>query len=116
MKVIDLLNKVANKEDVPKEIKYDGRVYVFDSNQYYDKQAMEDEEAYIEYFGDDYTANFPKGYTFSILNQEVEIVKNNKIEKLDYIGYGEDGNLQYQIIDKINEIIEVLNDNNSNSN
>ena len=37
-------------------------------------------------------------------------IEDKKIETIDYIGYGEDGDLQYQIIDKINEIIDKLNE------
>ena len=29
MKVIDLLNKIANGEEVPKKIKYDGSIYEY---------------------------------------------------------------------------------------
>lgn len=127
MKVIDLLNKIANGEEAPKKIKFDTRTYLFlDSNQYYDEEALNDEETYINKFGDDYTANFPKGYTFKILNDEVEIVEEDKkIKRIqsngeslysEYIGqwlvntenYSEYDEL---LMNKINEIIDYLEEN-----
>lgn len=42
MKVIDLLNKIAKGEEVPKEIKYDGELCSFD---------IEDKDYYCEQYG-----------------------------------------------------------------
>ena len=77
MKIIDLLNKIANGEEVPKKIKYkdsDNVVYEFE----YDDN-------------NDYWSKILGGHLFvsyeiaQILNDEVEILKDNKkIEKINY--------------------------------
>ena len=71
MKVIDLLNKIANDEEVPNKIKYDDRFYIFNEkkNNYY-----ENETCSINW---DYVA-------LHCLNEEIEIIEENKkIEKID---------------------------------
>lgn len=37
MKIISLLNKIANREEVPKKIKYDNLVYEYDEQYDYKK-------------------------------------------------------------------------------
>ena len=103
MKVIDLLNKIANGEE-PKKIKYNGNVYEYEEYGYFSDD--------IGYIFDKY---YPSG---KVLNDEVEIIEEDKkIEKLN------DNDLELETIntrcweynfsqvkDKINEIIEVLNE------
>ena len=63
MKVIDLLNKIANGEEVPKKIKYEGDIYIHNDNYcYFCKETNEilSENIYAE---------------FSRLNDEVEIIE-----------------------------------------
>ena len=97
MKVIELINKIHNKEKIPL-IKYFGRTLKYN----YEDNWFEDIND-VAYCKDD--------FSFTCLNDEVEIIEEDKkIETIDYIGYGEDGDLQYQIIDKINEIIDKLNE------
>lgn len=68
MKIIDLLNKIANGEEVPKKIKYNGKIYNWEDS---------------EYFDSDYGYLFDRYNVSVILNSEVEIVEENKIpEKL----------------------------------
>ena len=82
MKVIDLLNKIANGEEVPKKIHYQTEDFIFDNSekvyrtefqQYYDGDCKE--YRYLTYYLDDY--NF-----FEILNDKVEIIEEPKEVKL----------------------------------
>lgn len=74
MKVIDLLNNIANGEEVPKKIKYLTTIYTLRSN--------------LNYYEEDKDSTFKNGlyYQFiggSRLNDEVEIIEEDKkIEKL----------------------------------
>lgn len=96
MKVIDLLNKIANGEEVKFKTKTDDCIYELTKGAYLYNITNKEE---TRWFIDE-----------RWLNEEVEIIEDKKIETIDYIGYGEDGDLQYQIIDKINEIIDKLNE------
>ena len=82
MKVIDLLNKIANGEEVTKRIKYEKHIYEYEEGTY-------DWSYYIENNG---TIKFLLTDLFnsdnnilSILNEEVEILEEEKKmpEKLD---------------------------------
>jgi hypothetical protein len=72
MKVIDLLNKIANNEEVPKKIKYNKKIYEYSQkdNRYHNVQGGLDLSSI---FGD---------YNFNYLNDEIEIIeeKPKKIE------------------------------------
>jgi tRNA G46 methylase TrmB len=114
MKVIDLLNKIANVEEVPKKIKYEGDIYIHTDNYCYfckETNKILSQNIYAE---------------FSRLNDEIEIIEDTpkedkKIEKMEFC---------YEVSDKIqnannerfkdfiNEIIDKLNgeDNGTNSN
>lgn len=74
MKVIDLLNKIANDEEVPKKIKIKNVIYEYRGYMYCTEKAnYQDIENYL--FGK---------WNFNILNDEVEIIEEpKKIEKLD---------------------------------
>ena len=103
MKVIDLLNKIANGEEVPEKIKYNDKIWRLASDRTY-------------FIGSDY------GYDFWVahgddkfedevitLNDEVEILEEPKgiPEKLEILPNNE----QYSnkvLYGKINEIIEYL--------
>lgn len=93
MKIIDLLNKIANGEEVPKKIKYDDDIYIHVDNYcYYCQETNEilSQNIYAE---------------FSRLNDEVEIIEEEKeIEKLNQsaITLG-------MCRDKINELIDEIN-------
>ena len=100
MKVIDLLNKMANGEEVP-------RKFMVDEDTLY---IGEDE--FIEY------ANGERIEWFiypSWLNEEVEIIEEDK--KIKRLSFGDiSGNpkraTENDIIDKINEIIDKINEEN----
>lgn len=106
MKVIDLLNKLANGE-IPELIKYKGKCYE-------KKQAVVGTEYYT---GDGY---FMGNLYFENLNDEVEIIGDTpkKIEKLSNVTiYGETiSSLRNELQatnrrfeDKLNEIIDKVN-------
>ena len=77
MKIIDLLNKIANGEEVPKKIKYDGTIYEYSENDdfYYWKESS----LYREF-----------ATNGNCLDKEVEIIEEPKvitkenIEALEY--------------------------------
>ena len=72
MKVIDLLNKIANGEEVPKKIKYEKDTYIHIDNYCYyceDTNLILSDRIFAEY---------------SKLNDEIEIIEEpKKIEKLE---------------------------------
>ena len=108
MKIIDLLNKIANGEEVPEKIKYDNDIYEY----------REENREGICYVEEDTYNNFLIDYVDS-LNDEIEILEEDKkIEKVaicdDHImwEYGELYNptKNEEILrNKINEIIDGLN-------
>ena len=97
IRVIDLLNKIAKGEEVPKEIRYKGEKYIF--------------------YGVNYTTPsehiaLHRRIELNKLNDEVEIIEEKEIEKLklndsDVWTGKSDGEL---IVEKINELIDVIND------
>ena len=71
MKIIDLLNKIANVEEVPKKIKYDGTIYEY--NERADFYYWKESSLYREF-----------ATNGNCLDKEVEIIEEpKKIEKLD---------------------------------
>ncbi len=64
MKVIDLLNKIANNEEVPKKVIYYGIEYIYDESDstYYDDKDM----------------TLLESYNFNILNDEIEVLEKKK--------------------------------------
>ena len=79
MKIIDLLNKIANGEEVPKKIKYDGQEYKIT------KILLEDNNYYFNYINEDMECIFP--INTNHLNDEIEILEEEKKipEKLEDI-------------------------------
>ena len=119
MKIIDLLNKIANGEDVPKKIKFRNIIYNWDIVGYlhYEDEHCS-EKAFLE------------GYrTDMCLNEEVEIIEDTpkedkKIEKLNLSDWWEITSAEdckpemlaeifnknaKAFSSKINEMIEILN-------
>ena len=111
MKVIDLLNKIANGEDVPEHIKIDNCNWNFikSENNYYDDKNY----GYLNW---DYFVEKNK------LNDEVEIIEENKkVSKIDqhdtqWHYYYTKKEITQQIEDniehlrqKVNQIIDELN-------
>ena len=82
MKVIDLLNKIANDEEVPKEISY---------NEYYLHYDSEDKDYYCEEYGNLFEFLFSR--TTDALNTEIKVLDEKKEVKpitkkdLETLGY-----------------------------
>ena len=106
MKIIDLLNKIANGEVVPKKIKYNGEEFQFTGYDSASKNYNNELEDLFEVLDG------------SMLNDEVEIIEEpqeHKIpKKLDYKYRNLYGRIsqckqsEIPIIDKINEILDYL--------
>ena len=102
MKVIDLLNKIANGEEVPKKIRYDSNTYYYiEDNREgvcYINTALDKENIWSYFL-----------YNIDTLNDEVEIIEEDKkIEKLK-LNYYQHSDVAYQFGNKINEIIDKVN-------
>lgn len=79
MKIIDLLNKIANGEEVPKKIKWENIIYAYSE---YDKDYLEYPFSDEEYKG---LFDMRNNILTQFLNDEVEIIEEpKKIEKLPY--------------------------------
>lgn len=95
LRIIDLLNKIANGEEVPKKIKWG----VHNLEWYiYDYKALDElgKPTFFEITG---------GISRKLLNDEVEIIEDKKIEKIKNKNFTRN---QKQIASKINEIIDYL--------
>jgi hypothetical protein len=110
MKIIDVLNKIANGEEVPKKIKYDTLWYQFRNYDYKEihKGIVDEQTSFIEKID------------FYKLNDEVEIIEDKKIEKIDqndrrwHYGYSKktDENVTDNLEllrEKVNKIIDYIN-------
>jgi len=114
MKVIDLLNKIANGEEVPKKIKYNGTIYEkFDyNNKYYDvENNTREKDILSEHLASE-----------SFYNDEVEIIEEPQEHKIpekfkvhswgDKDKYGSYVDSPFptneELMNKINEILDYL--------
>ena len=97
IKVIDLLNKIANNEEVPEKIMFDEWLYIYNEREktYYDEEDR----------------TLWQSYNFKILTDEAEIIEEpKKIEKLnDKLGLFGDGNTQ-KIINELNYTRTIINE------
>ena len=104
MKVIELLNKIANNEKLPNKIKY--RIYEYFYN--------EDYKEYQRFEGDDEsTCSLGEDWMLDrSLNDGIEIIEDKKIEKLNpkahFIEDEEVLNKINELIDEVNKLIEDL--------
>ena len=109
IKIIELLVKVANGEEVPRKIKWGEFELEWEELGYHDYKFLD-------------TGNHLlfQGFATSVLNDEVEIIEDKKIKELkksniikgcinNEIYYEEDYNV-CEFGDKINEIIKVINE------
>ena len=101
MKVIDLLNKIANGEEVPERIKVDNIIYRYENWEHFyytDNEARED----LLVRGKDYSTN-------DFLNWNVELIEEQ--QDIDIQGIEEFSseytmnNIEFQLQDKINQIL-----------
>ena len=72
MKVIDLLNKIANNEEVPKKIKYQGDIYLYNE----DENVYEGLEECVTLLENVYECD---------LNDEIEIIEEEKDKEINYV-------------------------------
>ena len=102
MKVIDLLNKIANGEEVPKKIKYDNDIWNYDE--------ISRDYILIDKSGEEALICEELNLMFA-LNDEVEIIEEDKkIEKIDVNHLQQIKKWKRAKIlgKKINEIIDYL--------
>ena len=79
IKIIDLLNKIANGEEAPKKIKWENIIYVYSE---YDKDYLEYPFSDEEYKG---LFDMRDSILTQFLNDEVEILEEpKKIEKISW--------------------------------
>lgn len=98
IKIIDLLNKIANGEEVPKKIKHHWEYeYKFDE--------LRNEYCYM----DNKNRRFDEEWlVMSMIKDEVEIIEEEKdMEKLNKYNFHKK---QRQLASKINELIEAVNE------
>lgn len=98
MKVIDLLNKIAN-DDIPKKIIYDGTIYKYD-NYCGDSGYVDKTQLPCKWFVNEINCDIK-----DCLNDEVEIIEDKKIEKIKILNcdnYVKKGN--YETILTMQEI------------
>ncbi|MEE1142875.1 MAG: hypothetical protein U0L22_04500 [Bacteroidales bacterium] len=111
IRIIDLLNKIANGEEAPKEIKFDKEVFVY-IGKWQQYVTKEEEIPLLRRISD---------YNYSGLNDEVEILEDNteEIEELKRTENVYDMTLECyhdiekeisndELADKINEIIRYI--------
>lgn len=96
IKVIDLLNKIANGEEVPNKIKWDDYIFEYDKN----------DKMYLNCY-------FNTICEYAFLDDEVEIIKEQQEhripEKLKVSDYKEvQSQFDLDVISRINEIINCL--------
>ena len=92
MKVIDLLNKIAKGEEVPKKIKYENEVYVSDYEGMVFYKLEVDYGLFLERINDT-----------NLLNDEVEIIEEDTFE--DTKELNEDAINLGMCRDRINQLI-----------
>ena len=115
MKVIELLNKIANGEEVPKKIKWEDTIFVYSE---YDKDYLEYPFSDEEYQG---LFCMKDSILTQFLDDEVEILEEEKkipekLIKLNNVSNSSDlialSQMQWEnnklIENKINEIIDYL--------
>ena len=88
---------MIKENNIPEKVKYGGNTYIWNGRNYHC-----DENDYYGYLSGDIDG-------IDMIEKNIEIIKPKKIGKL---GDGDDFSLatQLDIIDKINEIIEVINE------
>ena len=102
MKIIELLNRIANDEDIPKKIKYRDKIWEYQST------IMGKCYQYYSSFCEDWRRLEDEIILEECLNDEVEIIEEKKeIEefKTNYTC----SELDFEIIDKINELVRISN-------
>lgn len=98
IKVIELLNKIANDEELPKKIKYRNKIYIKRSDCYWYilENGTFDDELFVR---------------IDCLNDEVEIIEEpKKIEKIDFGTLNTQKGKNRAMKDAINKLIDAVNE------
>lgn len=96
MKIIDLLNNIANGKKVPTKIKFRNNIFRYSG---------------CNYYCDEMKTTLFNIYSLSILNEKVEIIEeNNKIEKFTEYELKHSMVNEYILGIKINELIDKINE------
>lgn len=103
IKIIDLFIKIANGEDTPKKIDFNGDIYSHNGN---------DDNSY--YYCKENNKLLEDAFIFEELNDEVEIIEDTpkedkKIEKIDISNFPKRNNSLKKTALKVNEIIDKVN-------
>ena len=115
IKIIDLLNKIANNEEVPKKILLNGIVYEYQGDDYLYKDE-DKKEHWL--FSVGYTDKYM--WLENFLKAEAKIIDEAKKDKIQKIYHCETSLTQNdveifitenlnQMVDKINELIDEIN-------
>ena len=107
MKIIDLLNKINNNEEVPEKVKYQDTIFEYDKNQK-EYNHQKDNGYYETLLYRVMTTHFID----VLLRAEVEVIEENKeIEELEISEKDRKMHSDYinNIADKLNEVINKLN-------
>ena len=75
MKIIDLLNRIAKGEEVPKKFRYDNNIFVYDKE---DKDYVYS-NGNVSFFTDYFTDIYHLEDVLMILNDEVEVIEEKEI-------------------------------------
>ena len=104
IKIIDLLNKIANNEEVPKKINFRGNIYEWEDGWYLTK-----EKNYKVCLGG---KKEDLNILITAFNDDVEILEEpKKIEKINRNRYpGTDIDPLDDILDKLDELIDAVNE------
>ena len=103
IKIIDLFNMISQGK-IPKRIKYDNEIFEYNVNRK-DYITFDDNELVYNGFMEDYVI-------LEMLNEEIEIIEEYEIEKIKtHLELILDKDIYYanEIGDKINEIIDRIN-------
>ena len=113
MKVIDILNKINNNEEIPEKIKFDNSIFEYNKSQK-EYKHKKDNGYYETLLYRVMTTHFID----VLLRAEVEVIEENKeIEELNKISYDElkysDNKHRFDLTtieyDKINELVRAVN-------
>lgn len=102
MKIIDILNKIAKGEEVPKKIKVSDEIYKFsnDDGDYYN--VIDGKNSLLE--------KIWRYNAYVWLNLKVVEIEEKEIEKIDFRTLNTQKEKNRVMKDTINQLIDVIND------
>ena len=109
MKVIDILNKINNNEEIPEKIKFDNTIFEYDKSQK-EYNHKKDNGYYETLLYRVMTTHFID----VLLRAEVEVIEENReIEELHILDEGDSNKALYEYCSKIlikqNELVRAVN-------